>query len=467
MAAPQTSPGRSLLFPPEILLHILSFVSDSYSGYDYSHLSHRNAGLAPLALVNRAFQAATYSVLYGDLRLAWMSDKVWRLFESFDGNPQLLPLVRRLEATAVNVEDWVTEQLRNPKVDEDDSDLKRDVLKDYCLRHGIEENSPEWRATMEDGVEDPNVRSEWEEHKRGVVEAVWNDNDYGTWEGEENSEGALELLDIVGSAPALRSLVVRAFDMDYLQATEIATRGPYPLLESLGTSGDIPYCGDPFFAGRSLPSFLASSSPNLRSLSGTVAMINPSDTPSPIIPLPSSLVRLEIRHYDPTIDTLLFQAQPSLRSLTLIQPSAGWASSPALLDLLSSLENLVVTRTLSRRKRHREDDLTSLTHAIALSRSLRHLKLFPATAELIGALPPSLQSITLRPVADITLPVRGDMEDPRLEMERVLGLLKAAATQPLRVEFLTDLKSEGREAWEEYRDAYAAMGHTLYVGRPS
>ncbi|KAL8286619.1 hypothetical protein RQP46_004147 [Phenoliferia psychrophenolica] len=275
MAAPPTSPGRSLLFPPEILLHILSFVSDSYSGYDYSHLNHRNAGLASLALVNRAFQAATYSVLYGDLRLAWMGDKVWRLLEAFDGNPQLLPLVRRLEANAVHVEDLVEYQRRNPKnVDGDDSDPKRVFLEDYCRRKGIEEDSLKWHATMEGGLENTSAAwDEWTHHTRGVVEAFWDDNDCGTWEGEGNEEGTPELLDIVGSAPALRDLVVRDF-LFFLEATEVAQRGPYPLLESLETSGDIPYCGSPFFANRSLPSFLASSSPNLRSLSGTVAMID-------------------------------------------------------------------------------------------------------------------------------------------------------------------------------------------------
>ncbi|KAL8286661.1 hypothetical protein RQP46_004189 [Phenoliferia psychrophenolica] len=246
-------------FPPEILLHILSFASASYSSDHYTDLNKRNADLASLALVSRAFQEATYSVLYGDLRLAWMADKVKMLCVSLNANLQLLPLVRRVEAIAVQMDEWVEYQVESPS---GESDTKQKFLEDYCKRIGIEEDSPAWWRMMDDDLENTDAEDEGAKYQMAVFKAVWNDNGHGTWLVNHDQEGALEFLDLVESAPALRSIVVHGF-WDTLSATEIAKRGPYPLVESLETTIE-----SPFVVDHTLPSLLTSWAPNLRSLSG-------------------------------------------------------------------------------------------------------------------------------------------------------------------------------------------------------
>ncbi|KAL8286636.1 hypothetical protein RQP46_004164 [Phenoliferia psychrophenolica] len=196
MAPPPASPLHPLTFPPEILLHILFYTSDSYSSRDYTDLNERNADLAGLALVSRAFQAATYSVLYGDLRLAWMADKVRKLRTSFNENAQLLPLVRRLEATAVPEDTF--------------------VIHHRCQRNGLEEDSQEWLQVMEDGfkdraVEDSPLRDAWAADTTRDAKYAWDTKGHGTWAGERNPEGSREFLDVIASAPALRSVAVRDF----------------------------------------------------------------------------------------------------------------------------------------------------------------------------------------------------------------------------------------------------------------
>ncbi|KAL8286680.1 hypothetical protein RQP46_004208 [Phenoliferia psychrophenolica] len=470
MAAPSAAPLRSLAFPPEILLHILSYSSNSYASDEYIDLNERNADLASLALVSRAFQAATYSVLYGDLRLAWMADKVKALRSSFNENPQLLPLVRRLEATAVPEDTFVFQQMHL----RDDSDwalAKQSWLEGYCRRNGLEEDSQEWLQVMEDGFEDHSVedsplRDAWAADTTRDAKHAWDTNGHGTWAGERNPEGSREFLDLIASAPALRSVAVRGFVMK-LDATDIATRGPYPLIESLEAPQS-----SPFFADHRLSSFLASSTPNLRSLSGNCAF---DSRKAPLITLPSSLIRLEIAGYNPKsrINALLLQIQPTLRSLTLIPSCNGWASSPTLGTLLSSLESFNVTDNL-----HGNDDsvIAALALAFAASSSLRHLELVPASATIIAALPPSLQSILVFPATDNHMHVHygsetGDDDDELereerdlgVEMGKVLELMKTAATQPLRIEFVTAAwrGDEERVAWEEWREAYATEGHIL------
>ncbi|KAL8286611.1 hypothetical protein RQP46_004139 [Phenoliferia psychrophenolica] len=447
MAAPSPSPRRSFAFPPEVLLQILSFISDSYYGQHHIDSEDRNAGLASLSLVNRAFQEATYSVLYGDLRLAWMADKVKKLRKSFSCNPNLLPLIRRLEATAVHRGEWIEYQLENPSEYADA--WKQAWFKAYCEREGIVEDSHDWLRMMEDGLEDSSAGDARAEDMWSDAEDAWARRGHGQWEGFRNLEGALELLDIIASTPALRTLVVREF-ADTLQEPDIAKRGPYPIIESLEVTGS---CPSPFFLARNLPSLLASATPNLRSLSGYNGHLSRA---APAIFLPLSLTRLEIMNYkkmDPRIDTLLLQVQPSLRSLTLSPSTFDWASSPTLVTLLTSLETLTIANNLHY---SHDKDINNLARAIAPSSSLRHLGLVPATAALIAALPPSLLSITL-------LPTKTESGAPRFEMEQVLGLLKAATTQPLRVEFAKKYEWQGWLGWEECRDMYEAEGHTLSV----
>ncbi|KAL8286679.1 hypothetical protein RQP46_004207 [Phenoliferia psychrophenolica] len=411
-------------------------------------MNERNVDLASLALVSRAFQAATYSVLYGDLGLAWMADKVRRLRKSFKSNPNLLPLVRRLEATAVHQDEWIEYQLATAS-DDDADDSSKAWSEAYYDRHDIDENSQEWLLMEDAAREDGEERGQWEEDVRSDAKDAWVRKGYGAWKGKGNSEGALQLLDIIASAPTLRILVVRDFTRR-LHPRDIATRGPYPLIAALEAST---YRTSSFFIDHTLPSILASSTPNLRSLSGNIGYRGGG---APIISLPPSLTRLRIEGYngDTQIDTLLLQTQPSLRSLTLVGPKPGWASSPALVALLSSLETFTVEYHHPLAEYSGEID--SLALALAPSSSLRHLEVVPATATLLAALPLSLQSIAL-------LPVKNTTEDPREDMKRVLELMKVAATHPLRVEFLAASRSEGEVAWEECRDAYAVEGHVLSV----
>ncbi|KAL8286678.1 hypothetical protein RQP46_004206 [Phenoliferia psychrophenolica] len=228
MATPSSSALHSPTFPPEILLHILSFASESYSGHHYADLNQRNADLASLALVSRTFQAGTYPVLYGDLRLAWMADKVKKLQKSFQTNAHLVPLVRRLEATTVRVDEYIVHQLR-PR---DDAALEeRAWLEGYLREEGIEEDSQEWLQVFADGFEDSAVknsalREAWTADTMRDARYAWDRNGHGTWAGRENQEGppegARELLDVIASAPALRSLLVRGFTRT-LDATDMAT----------------------------------------------------------------------------------------------------------------------------------------------------------------------------------------------------------------------------------------------------
>ncbi|KAL8286610.1 hypothetical protein RQP46_004138 [Phenoliferia psychrophenolica] len=446
-----STPRRALNYPPEILLHILSYASDPYSGEHYINPIERNADLARFALVGRAFQQATYSVLYGDLRLAWMGDKVKKLQNSFKNDKRLLLLVRRLDAFAVSEDAWIEYKLQNL----DPNDPSRETwFDDYCQRKGIEYDSEEWQELSEQPLELGDAGEEWEEDMRADLEEQWAQRGHGVWKwkGKRNVDGALELLDIVGSAPALRTIVLREFE-DALHPSDVAKSGPYPRVESLDA-----LTHSPFFADNTLPSLLASKSPNLRSLCGTMTHFTDQSPKAPPISLPPSLTKLAIIDYiglDTRIDTLLLQIRPSLRSLTLTTASSGWASSPALKALLSSLEAFVVRDNWFRRH---EEDIDSLTRAITPSPSLHHLGIVPASATLIAALPPSLQSIAL-------LPAVNAVEDPRLEMERVLDYLKAASTQPLRVEFLTIFRSEARVAWEACKEEYAAAGYTLSVRR--
>ncbi|KAL8286677.1 hypothetical protein RQP46_004205 [Phenoliferia psychrophenolica] len=454
MAAPFSPPLRSLTFPPEVLLHILSFASDSYSSHHYTNLNKRNADLASLALVSRTFQEATYSVLYGDLRLAWMGDKVKKLLRTFQENDPLFLLVRRLEATAVHRNDWVDYHLENPG---GDSELKKQAwLEDYLERGGVEQYSKHWTQMMEDGIENCGAEAEdqWVEDMRSDARDAWDAKGHGEWKRKRNHEGARELLDIMTSATALRSLVLRGFSHK-LDEDDTQIYGPFPHLESI--AADI--SASPFFLNANLPSFLAASAPNLRSLSGYARRSNRENRENPVIRLPPSFTRLDIAGYDQRelrLDALLLQVQPTLRSLTLLPASPGGASSPTVAALLSSLETFIVKDD---RFWQCPDDIKSLERAITASSSLHHLEGIPATATLIAALPSSLQSITL------PYSIKAH-EHLCVEIARVLEFLKTATTHPLRVEFTTDDRSRWLEQeldWEEYRDAYAEVGHTLSV----
>ncbi|KAL8286744.1 hypothetical protein RQP46_004272 [Phenoliferia psychrophenolica] len=459
---PQRSRGttaRSLSFPSEILILILSFVSDSYTtpryiGSLYQILIARNAGLAPLALVNRAFQAATYSDLYGDLRLAWMADTLSHLHKSFSANSELLPLVRRLEACAVSETGWVETNCERKR---GNGYLRELWLDSLIVREGIMEGSERWDRLLNLSIEEGIGADDFICDMRDAAQDDWDTAGHGAWRDRSNNpEGALELLDLVESAPALQSLVVRDF-WYALRPADIASYGPYPLLESL--QFEYP----PFPINMTLPSLLTSWAPNLRSLSGPMDSFHPDDirrTPIIIARLPLSLSHLEIEDFDfhdlQIRSLLLLQAQSNLRSLTVAPVQSCWVSLPAMTTLFSSLDTLIIIERSRGPPSLEAMDLLAL--AISSSSSLRHLELVTARAPLVASLPPSLQSITLTPL-------RGHYSYSGVpkEIERFHGLFKKAGIQPLRVEFAArqnNLES-AREAGDKWRDAYAVEGHTL------
>ncbi|KAL8286746.1 hypothetical protein RQP46_004274 [Phenoliferia psychrophenolica] len=384
-----------------------------------------------------------------------MANTVHKLRKSFQYNRYLLPLVRRLEATAVDQWGWIEHTADNP-----DHPEKEPWLADYCERNWIPENSSEFRHLQkeyeesEDGPGEAPVdawegdmRDEWKQDMRTAALEEWDKAGHGDWKANEDALGELEFLDIVGSAPALRTLVVRGFTTT-LHPTTMKKRGPYPLIEALETPDD-----SPFIDNRTLASLLASRTPNLRSLSGSMRRWSPDGTKAN--PIPPSLTRLKVTGYDykdSRINTLLLQAQPNLRSLTLSPAAPGWASSPTLRTLLSSLETFVVDYP------RLEDDVEetdALILALSFS-SLRHIELVPASTTLFSFLPPSLRSITL-------MPIEGSRVNHFKQMEGTLEMLKKASTQPLRVEFAVRIASwrEAMAARDEWRDDYAAEGHTV------
>ncbi|KAL8286778.1 hypothetical protein RQP46_004306 [Phenoliferia psychrophenolica] len=328
---PPSPPRRSLSFPPEVLLLIVSFASDSYVGGDYKVLTVRNAALVRLALVNRAFQAATYSVLYGDLRLAWMPHKVDKLRTSFIHNPHLLPLVRRLEATAVHEDDWAEDACRSRS---GDIHRRKAWLESYCRENDIQEGSLEWQDLFDTPIEEGPTADDFDDDIAREVAEAWTG--HGTWKSQQTgSQGVLELLVFVGSAPVLPTVVLQGFNDDFVTG---APRGPYPLLESLAFPASSPY-----LIHDHLYSFLASCAPNLRSLSGYLNL----RPPGPMLSLPPSLTHLEIDvDSNPRYDTFLLQAQPNLRSLSIMPESPNWASRSTITTCLSSLETLVVNYSL-------------------------------------------------------------------------------------------------------------------------
>ncbi|KAL8286748.1 hypothetical protein RQP46_004276 [Phenoliferia psychrophenolica] len=155
-AASSAARRRSISFPPEILLHIIS-LSTAHTSWDlFPDLSDRNVALVQLALVSRAFRAATYSVLYGDLRLPWMADTVKKLYQSFANNPNLLPLVRRLEACAITEHHWVDyEPFTFP------AQPTAEWLEEYCKREEIIEGTERWSVLHAAPVEEGQARRAW------------------------------------------------------------------------------------------------------------------------------------------------------------------------------------------------------------------------------------------------------------------------------------------------------------------
>ncbi|KAL8286747.1 hypothetical protein RQP46_004275 [Phenoliferia psychrophenolica] len=318
-AAPSAAPRRSLSFPPEILLLILSFASEITHLESYLDLSDRNVALAQLALVSRDFRAAAYSVLYGDLRLPWMADTVIKLHHSFNNNPNLLPLVRRLEACAVDEETWVDcERYRLP------AEKRTKWLDQYCDWEGIQEGTRQWKRLHEDEwIEDGDAGQEFEDETEVFLEASFAERGRGAWSGERNPEGALELLDLVASAPALQDIAVRGFKIA-LDRADIADRAPLPLITSIHTDFE-----SPFLVKTTLSSLLVSWAPNLRSLRGyTDSVINRSQ--SPLAPtaalLPPSLTHLHIEWLepeDPLMETLIVALSCTSNALQGKLPTHG------------------------------------------------------------------------------------------------------------------------------------------------
>ncbi|KAL8286752.1 hypothetical protein RQP46_004280 [Phenoliferia psychrophenolica] len=168
---------------PEVILHILSFISNSppqsRSEPAYVTITRRNAALARLALVSRPFQQTTYSVLYGDLRIPWMADKVHILSIAFEDNPSLPPLVLRLEAAAVQESMWITNKV--------DAIAREDVHGKLLARAG------NFNALEK------------------LAGAAWVASGHGAW----RNFGVEELGDLVAKVAGVRDVVAEGFALPF------------------------------------------------------------------------------------------------------------------------------------------------------------------------------------------------------------------------------------------------------------
>ncbi|KAK4702491.1 hypothetical protein P7C70_g3730, partial [Phenoliferia sp. Uapishka_3] len=360
--------------PPEILTHIIAFVPTVHQKAPHVALDHhpashtaRNAELAALALVSRAFQKATYSMLYGYISIMWLSGTVRRLQASLKANPALLTLVRRLEVTAISHDSWYWEEWEIARQD-----------------RAADSNNPPSNMSDEEFAETDKA-----------LEWAWFGAGHSEWEGLPGvmQLGARSLLNLMEAATNLRVVVLEGFDGDIPE--ELATRRTFPSLETLDTVSHSPPFPQiqsdldgtnsfPFtFDTSSFPALIASQSPNLRRMCGRL------DNRNSLGPLPP-LTHLNIvqkSEDDLSLLALLLQIQPILVSLRLTpRVGPGWAHtiSPFILSLESltldtSLHSSLINEAM-RQPTHYEENLLQLelrvlSTALANAPSLRQVAL--------------------------------------------------------------------------------------------
>lgn len=437
-----TAPPRAFPLPPELLTQVIILSTHRVEYSDDSaddYLVERNRQLSALALVSSDFQRAAYSVLYGDLRLAWLARSVQRLTRSFEDNTALLPLVRSLEVSSVDRRDWCADQAH---FEEDLEKSMRigsfyDMLYAYCNEMGISDSDVEEALEYGSGTPIDEVVELWHEERYDEREEIWYAHGNDRWEHLPLiiSFGAGELLDLLDKTPNLRALVVHGFTFGDPESLKVY--GPFEMIQSLKAPDDYPFTQNP----ACLASFLASRTPHLRHLSG---YLNDYDTSHPT-KLPSlSSLKVNIRSFsEAQLTALLQQVAPSLRHLTLASAEQHSTPSGAVLaPFISTLESLDISEIFGEIM---APDL--LARAIADS-SLLHLRLCANARS--GRLPPS-ELVTSLPPTLLTLDfVRGQLED----LVKILAMLKTAAPRPRTVHFTTEcmqlesLRREYAAEWE-------------------
>ncbi|KAK4697655.1 hypothetical protein P7C70_g8178, partial [Phenoliferia sp. Uapishka_3] len=455
--SPATRCHLSLL-PPEILTLIIVTTSATHHSksqendprpfvtlYDYPHShSARNAILAPLALVSRAFQQATYSVLYADLRLRWLSSTVTLLRVSLSANLDLLGLVRRLEVTAVPYATWHAEKVE-AAVDKREEDIESDYFQ------GVPNDSEEaWEQEL-----DHNVRMDW--YASGNAR----------WSGAEGvlALGAHEVLELLDIMPNVQAVVIRGFEgtvccsiatpnSSFIKAFDtFVTCRLFRSIQSLDASNSCPFNPDPC---SSFASFLASRSPNLRRMCGTLP---DKLSLSQILP---GLTHLDIQHTSSSsssasLTALLTHTQSTLQSLRLTpRIGAGWANS--LLPYITTLESFTLDTTLhaspgSLTSSEDESEILSIeleiiSSALSNSPSLRHVGLEAHRKAWEQMSKPILNFLTPQ-VSSLSLSCSGTADVGMSEARRVVDQRKVEhPDKPISVELV--LPAWGPDGYSHY-----------------
>ncbi|KAL8279522.1 hypothetical protein RQP46_008084 [Phenoliferia psychrophenolica] len=438
--APVPPPRGPFPFPLDVHTSILSHIG---RGED---IAVRNRLLAPLALVSRSWQAATYSLLYGDLRIIWLAGNITRLLESFSRNPILRPMVRQLETKAVDGEEWIDNWVA---VKMADPDAERERWKVYCAENEIDtyEASRAWHDEGGGGLPG-DLGDDWENDLRegGEASKAWRKAGHAKWDTTKDRLGISALLDFLEATPNLRSLVIGGFDYNELPPG-LSNRGPFVHLTALGTPGECPFITQ---TPPTLNSFLASRAPNLRRLSGSM-----NQTSGSVTPFTTSLSHLEFDLLpglpNPAFITLIQSTQSSLRSLTL--PFFDIDGATAISPYLASLTSL----SLLSREYHNLDPAKYVATFLTSTPSLHHLHLdfafLPHADSILASLPTSLSSVSF----DIGQR-RNLYGDSKTVIQKVLDALKKTTSpRPLRVTL--PVPSRDREAiMEAFADKFGLEG---------
>ncbi|KAL8280117.1 hypothetical protein RQP46_007447 [Phenoliferia psychrophenolica] len=486
-SAPPPPHPRQLPFPPEVLelifaevSHLIIWEADVPGG---DELAERNRVLASLALCSSQFQQAVYSTLYGDLRLDWCANGVPKLLRSFEENPRLPLLVRRLEALG-RLGVWGGFRDRHVQAQMEDADFQEGWFNSYVRKNKIDE---EWEG-------DNPYEDVWEAELVAAAKVEWAEGCLDGWEGRADVAGFGELVDLLDRTTNLRSVTI--FRFGHPLPDFLANRGPFPSILALQLFDEADVVERP----ATLASLLLSRTPSLQYLDTW----HPPTGPLP--PLTSLRIRRShaaARKPNATrLNDLLKLLRPSLRSLDVdvqaIQdgesrdPNVGWAA--LLAPFISTLERLTLRDGRWGAPSTRPDQVNELASEIAIS-SLVHLRLqitwirdlpppsmaagtrgvtmgrgaeaFWSPEPLLASLSSTVRSLTLAEESDTPTLELGD------RLERMLEALKSTSARPLRVEM--QVRKNRRGGWDlkafkarkeralEFVELYAAEGFTLVV----
>ncbi|KAL8290462.1 hypothetical protein RQP46_002720 [Phenoliferia psychrophenolica] len=418
---PAAARPAGLPFPPEVLINIISEVSCANGSDPASpeHHTKRNALLAPLTRVSRQFQAATYSVLYGDLRVAWEPTTVDLLARSCTQNHALLTLPRRLEATAIKAIDrgeWIEQY-----VDKDWDSQERQLVY-FEERYSADEVEEYWDGALPDGIMD-----EYRQELLDEAEAEWSD-DMATnkWSHRPDTLGIQELLDLMEHTTNLQSLVIHGFSLDNPTSADpfdfddLNGLESYPSITSLATPDDFPLTlGNP-----SLAAWLRKRMPRLRRLTGLLPLESPTTQPPTPLPLLTHLDLFGGNISKSTLNIILEPIRDSLVSLRL--RGEGWQGFGTV--GLLRLERLALEVDLS----YSDDSQVDLTLPEC---PLRHLELSihstpiivvpVAVLAMLATLPSTLETLVLKDTQLVIL-----LDD---YLKQILYAVKKSQARPLCV----------------------------------